>query len=318
MTAAVALAGYALLAGVVAPAVLSRARWPHRAPAVGVLAWQGLMVTFVVSTALAVYHLVVREHHVHDGFLGLLSACGLAPDAPTAPTATTATTALTGDSSPFGAAAALLAPAAIVLLPSAWLVRTVARTRRARRRHLDLLTLVGRPAPEYGATVVEHGVPAVYCLPGRSCRVVVTRGALDVLSEEQLRAVLEHERGHLVGRHHLLHMETEAFALAFPGLPLARHAKEQTALLLEMAADDRALRSHPREVLAAAMCEVAGGQAPRAALGAAGAGGAGALIRLRRVLAPQPEPHRVTWLGIVAASVLAPLLPLFLACGPAV
>lgn len=312
MTAAVALAGYALLAGVVVPAVLSRARWPHRAPAVGVLAWQGLMVTFVVSTALAVYHLVVREHHVHDGFLGLLSACGLAPDATTAPNSPP------DESSPLGAAAVLLAPAAIVLLPSAWLVRTVVRTRRARRRHLDLLTLVGLPAPEYGATVVEHGVPAVYCLPGRSCRVVVTRGALDVLSEAQLRAVLEHERGHLVGRHHLLHMETEAFALAFRGLPLARHAREQTALLLEMAADDRALRSHPREALAAAMCEIAGGRAPHAALGAAGAGGAGSLIRLRRVLAPQPEPHRVTWLGIVAASVLAPLLPLFLACGPTV
>ncbi|MEE1735881.1 M56 family metallopeptidase [Streptomyces sp. BE147] len=304
MSAAVVLAGYALLAGVVVPAVLSRARWPHRAPAAAVLAWQGLMVTFVVSTALAVYHLVVSEHHVHEGFLGLLSACGLAPGA------------LAGDSWASGGEALLLAPAAVVLLPSASLVRTALLTRRARSRHLDLLTLVGSPAPEYGATVVEHGVPAVYCLPGRSCRVVVTRGALDVLSEEQLRAVLEHERGHLVGRHHLLRMETEAFARAFPGLPLARHAREQTALLLEMAADDVALRSHPREVLAAAMCEVAGGRTPRAALGAAGPDSAGALIRLRRVLLPQPEPHRVTWLGIVAASVLAPLLPLFLACGP--
>ncbi|MER6127197.1 M48 family metalloprotease [Streptomyces sp. NPDC001795] len=59
--------------------------------------------------------------------------------------------------------------------------------------------LVGQRAPEYGTTIVEHGVPAVYCLSGRDARVVVTRGALDVRSETQLRAVLEHERAHIVG-----------------------------------------------------------------------------------------------------------------------
>ncbi|WP_434594123.1 M56 family metallopeptidase [Streptomyces sp. A5-4] len=304
MITAVVLAGYAILVGAAAPYALSRARWAHRAPIVGVLAWLGLMVTFVVSTALALYHLVLTEEHVHDGIVGLLSVCGLATGDPA------------GGSTPtLGDAAGLLAPAAIVLLPVGWLVRTAWRTRRARRRHLDLLTLVGTPAPEYGATVVEHGVPAVYCLPGRSCRIVVTRGALDVLSDEQLRAVLEHERSHIAGRHDVLHVVTEAFARAFPGLPLARQAKEQITLLLEMVADDRALRFHPREVLATAMCEVADARAPQAAMGA---GGPGSLIRLHRVLTPHDRPHRATWLGVVTASVAAPLLPLLVACGPTV
>ncbi|MCL7379957.1 M56 family metallopeptidase [Streptomyces sp. 35G-GA-8] len=302
MITAVALTAYAALVGVVAPRALARARWAHRAPTVAVLAWHGLMATFIVSVALIVYHVVLTEQHVHQGLVGLLSACGVTADAQS------------GDATPApGDAVTLLAPAAIVLLPLGWLLRTARWSRRARQRQLDMLALVGSPAPEYGATIVEHDVPAVYCLPGRCRRVVVTRGALDVLSDEQLRAVLEHEQAHLVGRHHLLHMVIDAFARAFPGLPLARHAKEQTALLLEMIADDRALRFHSREDLATAMCEVAAG--PRAALSA---GGPSALIRLHRVLAPQPKPHRAAGLGIVAASLTAPLLPLLLACGPTI
>ncbi|WP_425608570.1 hypothetical protein [Streptomyces albipurpureus] len=90
-------------------------------------------------------------------------------------------------------------------------------------------------------------------------------------------------------------------------------AREQTALLLEMFADDGALRFHSRDALATAMCEAAAGRAPSAA---PGAGGHSALIRLRRILTPQVRPQRVTWVGIVAASVMAPVLPLLLACGP--
>ncbi|MFJ2558855.1 MULTISPECIES: M56 family metallopeptidase [unclassified Streptomyces] len=334
MIAALALTGYAVLVGAVVPYGLARARWAHRAPAVAVLAWQGLMVTFVVSVALAAYHLVLTEEHVHRGLVGLLSICGVAAEAPAGadgaaglggaggaggpggpggPGGASAASSAGGTTPPDGGDVALLAPVAVALLPLGWLLRTVWRSRRARQRRLDLLALVGVPAPEYGATVVEHDVPAVYCLPGRRRRVVVSRGALDVLSDEQLRAVLAHEHAHLAGRHHLPRMAAEAFARAFPGLPLARHATAQTALLLEMAADDRALRRHPRETLAAAMCEVAAGRAPRGALGA---GGPGTLIRVRRVLAPQPRPHRATWLAIVAASVAAPVLPLLLTCGP--
>ena len=302
MITAVGLAGYAGLVGVAVPPLLARARWAHRAPGVAVLAWQGLMVTFVVATALAVYHLVTAEQHMHDGLVGLLTACGVAADAPA------------GKASPdFGDALVIAAPLTVLLLPIGWLVRCAWRARRARTRQLDLLTLVGEPAPEYGATIVDYDVPAIYCLSGRGSHIVVTQGALDALSEEQLRAVVDHERAHIVGRHHLLKVLVDAFSRAFRGLPLARLAKEQTNLLLEMIADDRALRFHSREVLATAMYEVAAGRVPQVALGA---GGSGALIRLRRVLIPQPRPHRAAWLGIVAASVAAPLLPLLVACGP--
>ncbi|CAM5618164.1 hypothetical protein SALBM311S_12709 [Streptomyces alboniger] len=301
MSTAAVLAGYAVVLGALVPRLLSRAEWAHRAPVLAVLAWQGLMVTFVSTVALAVYHLLAADHHAHGGFVGLLSVCGLVVGAP-----------LAGAAPSLRQALAVTAPAAIVLLPLGRLVTCAWQAHRARRRHLDLLTLVGDPAPEYGATVVERQAPAVYCLPGRRRRVVITRGALDALSEEQLRAVLEHERAHIDGRHHLLHLLADAFFRAFPKLPLARHAKEQTALLVEMIADDHALRFHPPDELATAMCEVAAGRVPSVALGA---GGAGALIRLRRVLTPPPRPHRATWPAVMAGTVVAPLLPLVVACG---
>ncbi|MFF8378453.1 M56 family metallopeptidase [Streptomyces sp. NPDC015661] len=303
MITAAVLAGYAALVGAVAPRVLARARWPHRAPALAVLVWQLLMATFVISLAFAAHHVVLVERHAHDGLVGFLSACGLGDRAPTS----------TSDPT-FWDAAALLAPAVVVALPVAWLVRTAWTAHRERRRQLDVLTLIGRPSPTYDATVVDDGTAVVYCLPGRPGRIVVTRGALEVLDDEQLRAVLAHERAHVDGRHHLFQMVLRAFARAFPKLPLARDAQEQTLLLLEMIADDRALRQHSRDALATALCEVAAARTPRAALGA---GGPGALIRLRRLLSPQPRPHRATWLGIVLASLAAPLVPLLLACGPA-
>ncbi|GHE10255.1 M56 family metallopeptidase [Streptomyces alanosinicus] len=302
MITAVGLAGYAVLVGVTVPPRLARARWAHRAPGLAVLAWQGLMATFVVAGALSVYHLAMTDHHVHDGLAGLFAACALGADDPSA-----------GEHLPaVGEALVIAAPLVVVLLPAGSLAGYAWRARRARDRQLDLLALVGEPAPEYGATIVDHGVPAVYCLGGRRAHVVVTRGAVDVLTEEQLRAVLEHERAHVEGRHHVVKMLVDAFSYAFRGLPLARHAKEQTYLLLEMVADDRALRHHSRDALATAMYEVAAGRAPQAALGASGSD---VVVRLRRVLTPHPRPHRAAWLGIVLASVTAPVLPLLVTCG---
>ncbi|MFB8349335.1 M56 family metallopeptidase [Streptomyces niveus] len=302
MTTAAVLTGYALLTGTAAPYLLARARWLHRAPAAAITAWLGLATTFVVSGALACYHLLLTDPHVHDGLVGLLTACGLVTGGP----------ARGAPPTPVDLAAVLL-PAVLVLLPAVCLTRISWRAHRIRRRQRDMLALVGTPSPRYGATIVDHEVPAVYCLPGRAPRIVVTSGALSALSDEQLRAVLAHEDAHIKGRHHLVHAAVAAFARAFPFLPLARLAREQTALLLEMAADDRALRGHPREALAAAMYEVAAGQTPHLAMGA---GGSGSLIRMRRVLDPPPKPRRATTPAIVLTSSAAPLLPLLLACGP--
>ncbi|MFJ7244336.1 M56 family metallopeptidase [Kitasatospora sp. NPDC098652] len=301
MTGAVALLAYAAVVGTLVPAVLRRATWTHRAPVLGVALWQGLALSFVVAVALAAHHLAAPTEHLHSGLMGLLHACGL--DA-------ASSTALPAEG---GDAWRLLVPLAVGLWPVGWFAVLLTRSLRRRRRHIGLLDLVARRAPELDALVLDHDVPAAYCLPGRKHRVVLTRGALDILTPEQLRAVLEHERAHVSGRHHLAQAAAEAYTRAFPLLPLARRVEEETRLLLEMAADDRAVRHHSREALATAMYEVAAGQVPAAAFGA---GGPAALIRLRRLLAPARTTHPATWLTIASFAVAVPVLPLLVACGP--
>ncbi|GAA2812680.1 M56 family metallopeptidase [Kitasatospora paracochleata] len=308
MTGTAGLVGYLLLVGLVAPALLRRASWPQRAPGSAVLVWLGLMLSFVTALGLVAHHLVEPERHLHTGLLGFLHACGLVH---------------VGGLGLSAASAAVLPPAAVLGWPLGWYGAVLLRARRARLEHLAGLELVARPAGAEAvatvavgrvrAVVVEHGVPAVYCLPGRRRRIVLTRGALDVLSPEQLRAVLAHEHAHLTGRHHLVRAAVEAFARAFPGLPLGAAARVETAALLEMAADDRAVRRHSARALAGALGAVAAGLAPGVGLAAAGSP---VVARVRRLLLPARGPHRLVRVAVAAAAAVAPLVPFLFACGP--
>ncbi|WP_343233997.1 M56 family metallopeptidase [Streptomyces sp. CdTB01] len=189
----------------------------------------------------------------------------------------------------------------------------VVRARRARTQHQEALDLVGRRSARLCATVLPYDTPAAYCLPGRRPRIVISDAAVRRLTPDQLDAVLEHEQAHITGRHHLVLAAAEAFHSVFRWVPLARHAREQTALLVEMIADDRALRRHSQEVLATAMCEMAAARTPKGALAA---GGPNALIRLKRVLGPRKTPHPALWGTVAAAAMAIPLLPLLVACPP--
>jgi Zn-dependent protease with chaperone function len=299
VNAAPAFAAYSAAIGVLAPWAIVRSKWPQRAPLLAVVAWHALAVSFSIAAVLAAYHVAVPAESLHAGVGGAPGACWLVLDMDDA----------------HGAAGALatVVPVCVLALLLGRFAAEVLRARRARSRHLEVLDVVGRRSPALGVTVLAHTTPVAYCLPGRSPRVVVSEGALRLLSAEQLAAVLEHERAHIVGRHHLAVAATEAFARVFGWLPLGRHAREQTALLLEMAADDRALRRHPREILAAAVYEMAAGATPR---GGFAAGGKNALVRLQRLLTPQKGPHPALVGLLTAVAVTVPVLPLFAACSP--
>lgn len=302
MSPAAVLIGYAALVGFLVPQVLVRSSWPHRAPALAVAAWHALTVSFALTVALTAYHLAAPDEHLHAGLVGLLHSCGLASDA-------NATTVDSADGLSLAPPVALM-----VLLLGAFAV-ALGRARWARSKHRRVLDMVGRRSERLRATVVAHSLPAAYCLPGHCPRVVVSQGALDLLSAQQLDAVLEHERAHIAGRHHVAMAAAQAFANVFRRLPLARHAQEQTALLLEMIADDRALRCHSREALATAMYEMAAAKAPE---GAFAAGGPSAVLRLQRVLMPKAGPHPALWGSLAAAAVTVPLIPFLVACSPGV
>ncbi|MFZ3495850.1 M56 family metallopeptidase [Streptomyces sp. 5.8] len=300
MNAAPALLGYAAAVGFAAPQLMLRGGWTHRAPAVAVAAWHALAVSFTLAVALAAYHLATPTEHIHAGLTGLLHACGLGSGAasPDPDTADRLAVAL---------------PSAVILALVASFVFHTTRAGRARARHRGILDKVGVHSPHLRATVLAHDTPAAYCLPGRRSRIVVSEAAVRLLSEEQLDAVLEHERAHVAGRHHLVLAAAEAFATVFRRVPLARHMREQTAILLEMVADDRALRSFDHDVLATAMYEMAAGRAPK---GAFGAGGHAALIRMQRILARRGGAHPALWGSTAAVALAVPLLPLLVACTP--
>ncbi|MGA5215279.1 M56 family metallopeptidase [Streptomyces cinereoruber] len=304
MNVATALVAYAAVVGFAAPRLMMRSVWPYRAPALGAAVWLALMVSFTLATALAASHLATPTKHLHAGLVGLLHACGLGTGTPT-PDPTTADQL------------ALAVPLAVVIAFVGSFFFHLVRAGMARARHRDRLDKVGVRCDRLRAVVLPHGRPAAYCLPGFRSRVVVSDSAVRLLAEEQLGAVLEHERAHVSGRHHVPIAAVEAFASVFPWIPLARRAREQTAVLLEMIADDRALRSHSHETLASALYEMAAGRVPK---GAFGVGGATALLRLKRILVPRPAPHpalRGSLASVALAVPLVPLLPLLVACPPA-
>ncbi|WP_217237639.1 M56 family metallopeptidase [Streptomyces sp. AC555_RSS877] len=300
MNAAPVLIGYSVAVGFVAPRLMLRAGWPHRAPALAVAVWHTLAVSFSIGIALSAYNLAMPTEHVHAGLTGLLHSCGLdvGADRPGPGTADRL---------------AVGVPAAIAIALAGSFAFHLTRARRARTEHREALDLVGRHSPRLSATVLPYDIPAAYCLPGRRPRIVISDAAVRELTPAQVGAVLEHEQAHISGRHHLALAAVEAFHSVFRRLPLARHAREQTALLLEMVADDRALRSHSDEVLATAMYEMAAARAPKGALAA---GGHTVLIRLKRILGPRKAPHPALWGSIAATAVAVLLLPLLFACPP--
>lgn len=300
MNAAPVLLGYTAVVGFVAPRVLLRAAWPYRAPALAAAVWHALMASFSIGVALAAYNLAMPTEHLHAGLVGLLHACGLHVDS--------------GEPDPATAdRLAVALPAAVVIVLAVSFTFHVARARRARTRHREAVDLVGRHSARLRATVLPYDIPAAYCLPGRRPRVVISDAALRELTPEQLAAVLEHERSHIAGRHHLVLATAEAFHSVFRRMPLARHGREQTALLLEMVADDRALRRHTGEALATAMYEMAAARTPK---GAFAAGGQTVLLRLQRVLGPRQAPHPALWGAVAAVAAAVPLVPLLVACPP--
>ena len=304
MKVAVALAAYAALLATGGAWLLRRARWPERAPRLGIVAWQALSVSALASVVMAGAALTVPTVRVSADLADLLQACVMA---------------LRAQYSTRGGAAAGATGAAlalVVLARAAYCVAgTIVQAVCGRARQREVLTLVGRADAGRDVVVVGHHRPAVYCLPGRHRRIVVTSGALDVLDDAQLAAVLAHERAHLAERHDLVLACAMGLARAFPRVRLFRVAEAETTRLVELLADDVACRRADRLTLAEALLDLAGSPARAAAMSA---GGTTAALRVRRLMSPhQPiGPARAGLGSLTAAAVVT--LPLLVFAGPAI
>jgi Zn-dependent protease with chaperone function len=286
-TAVVVTAVLAVLALAV-PARLAQADWPRRSPAAALLLWQAVGIT---AGLLAVQAVVT---------------VALAPAGPTHARAVQAVVDGEAATRWWSVAAAFAAVVLVVRLVSVFSVSAV-RTLRARHRNRVLVDLVATRNPLLpGTRVVDHDVPLAYCLPGLRPRVVLSRGVLDLLREDEVRAVLAHEDAHVVQRHDLVVLPFSAFGTTFPGLRPVRTASEQVALLVEMLADDRAARLHPPEVLARALYKIGAGTVPGGGLGAATDG---VLLRAQRLVCPPPPLGWGELLVVAAGTAVVLALP---------
>jgi bla regulator protein blaR1 len=177
---------------------------------------------------------------------------------------------------------------------------------RDRRRHRQIVDLVGRPGPGLGTLVLDHAVALAYCVPGVRPRVVVTDSALRLLAEDELAAVLAHERAHVRGRHDLVVQPFVAWQSTFPFLRPAAQATRAVALLVEMLADDAASQRTGPDAVAAALARLGASRLPEGALGA---GGSTLAVRVRRLLEPAPALRRDAVLLVYVLAVALVVLP---------
>jgi len=258
------------------PGVLAGARWPDRAPGAAVVLWQAVTLTGVLC-ALGVVLAAPEE---------LVRAAGAGRPV--------AVAALVG-------ALAVAAVIVIRLLVSLAGVSHRSRARRARHRTLvDLLDRAERrrDLDVAGLRILDGALPFAYCVPGRSPRVVLSGGALDVLDDRQVAAVLAHEQAHLRHRHEVVMESFTAFHRAVPPPLRSRAPLDAVRLLLEMVADDAAAARTDPAAVRAALARLS--DRPDDDRG----GDGGRRRRLDRLAAPRPRSAALSVLVAVSAIAL--------------
>ena len=174
-------------------------------------------------------------------------------------------------------------------------------TRRRRAHHRMVVDLVGKSQGNH-LRILDVAQPLAYCLPGVRSRVVVSEGALNALGDNEMAAILSHERAHLRARHDLVLEMFTAVHAAFPRFVRSGNALDAVRLLIEMLADDAAVRAAGPTPLARALVACASGRTPSGALAA---GGPTTVLRLRR-LGGRPNSRAVAATAyLAAAAVLA-------------
>jgi len=268
-----------LLSGPV-PAMLARADWPLRAPRAAIVLWQSIALAAVLSAFSAGIAIASRL---------FISGEDRRP-----------TMTFTGEIDVLGWPlwTAYVMVFALTLMIGARLIVSVLNvaiaTRRRRAHHRMVVDLVGashvavpqlhrhypRPLARGGLRILDVAEPLAYCLPGVRSRVVLSEGAVNTLSYSEITAILTHEHAHLRARHDLVLEMFTAVHAAFPRFVRSANALVAVRLLIELLADDAAVRTTGPTPLARALVACASGRTPRGALAI---GGPTTVLRVRRL-----------------------------------
>jgi Zn-dependent protease with chaperone function len=297
------LADAALLAvvavgSVAAVPVLVQASWPRRSPAAAIALWQALGLAG--GTAAVGCLLLVAEPGDEGGLAGDWHSLRTVIHGTDVLLIVARLTAITAGLALFSLLCWMLAAATVTVV-------------YARRRQLALLALLAHGDPKVpGALVLDHPAAAAYCVPGLRSKIVVSAGALKLLGPAELAAVLAHERAHLRERHDLVLLPFTALRRAFPRSHVCADAYREVALLVEMLADDRALRARPARELVSALVRF--GTAGQVSVGtlAATSGDCEVTARVNRLLRPRHPLPRPAVAGICLGSALLATAPVAL------
>ena len=292
---------------------LVQASWPRRSPAAAILLWQALglasglaAVGTLIGLALPASNIGVVRSVLRAGALlragDVFRLTGMFGGQDGMPTAI------------FAVRLTCLAAGLVLLALLCWvLVAVSVAAVQARRRQRALLTLLAHGDPKVpGALVVDYPSAAAYCLPGLRSKIVVSVGTLELLGRGELAAVLAHERAHLRERHDLVLLPFTALRRAFPRSATCTDANRAVALLVEMLADDRALRGRPTRELVSALVRFGTAGACPAPAGALAAAEGEVAARVTRLLQPVRPLPTVVILAICLASALLVAAPITL------
>ena len=292
---------------------LIQASWPRRSPAAAILLWQALglaaglaAVGTLIGLAMPASNAGVLRSALRAGTLlqardvfqltGMFGAPGGLP-------VVIAAVRLT-----------CLAAGLLLFALLCWvLVAVSVAALQARRRQRALLTLLAHLDPKVpGALVVDYPSAAAYCLPGLRSQIVVSVGTLELLGRAELAAVLAHERAHLRERHDLVLLPFTALRRAFPRSATCTDAHRSVALLVEMLADDRALRGCPARELVSALVRFGTADTCPAPAGALAAAEGEVAARVSRLLQPVRPLPTAAVLAICLAAALLMAVPITL------
>lgn len=219
MITVLALVVLAVVVTLLAPFLFTRGTWWLRHPQIALRSWMTALIVAAGSLLLSVGMaavMVASNAHLHGlgaPAAGLFAWCGLGVA---------------------GGVAALLAA-------------NVEPISAAKRRTDVAVTLLVARSTARTEHIGGHEVAYLNTADPIACstadgRVLISTGVENAMPPACVRAVIEHERAHVLGRHDIIGRVAALNAAAFPRLRTAREFRRAVALLIELVADDAAAR----------------------------------------------------------------------------
>jgi Peptidase family M48 len=193
------------------------------------------------------------------------------------------------------AEALLLALAALGAVAIALAVRGTWRQRSAYRAFVNDLPVVGQLRDHPAVTVIAGTQPQAFCAGYIRPSVYVSEGALELLTDEELEAVLAHEYHHQRVRDPLRFAGGQILSRALFYVPALRPMCDRYANLAELSADQAAVAASAGEKAPLASALLVFDQA------APGEAGAVAAARVDSLLG-EPPPESVPWRLVIAST----------------